>query len=133
MLCLPAVRLPRLARQSAHARVLSSASPAPLPVRARPPAPTHVYARQSPGGEVTARRAVPAGIARPPYAASGAPPRSYPPVTIHNAAGMAAMRAAGAAASALLSFACAAAAPGVTTDELDAAVHEHCVQPPALT
>ena len=83
--------------------------------------------RAASGRPPSSLRPVPADILRPPYALTGRPPRVYPPVSVHGAAGVSKMRAACDAARELLAFACERAVPGVTTDELDAAVHAHCV------
>ena len=77
-------------------------------------------------GRLSAPRAVPAGIARPDYAASGEPgpwtePLVRPPDVIER------MRRACRAAAEVLAAVGAAGAPGVTTDQLDALAHEECV------
>ena len=77
-------------------------------------------------GRLSPPRAVPAGIARPDYAASGEPgpwtePLVRPPDVIER------MRRACRAAAEVLAAVGAAVAPGVTTDQLDALAHEECV------
>jgi methionyl aminopeptidase len=75
-------------------------------------------------GALSPPRAVPPAIARPPYAVPGGDvPREYPPPTVHGAAGRDAMRRAGAVAASVLARAGELVRAGVTTDELDAAVH----------
>src|SRR5918995_5462757 len=74
-------------------------------------------------GTVSPMRPVPAHIERPPYAETGVPvqwdePRVKSPETI------ARMRRAGAVAAEILRLAGEALRPGLTTDELDAYVHE---------
>ena len=64
---------------------------------------------------------VPPGIKKPPYADSG----DFPPMEerpqVHDAAGIAKMRAAGRLAARVLDFAGTLVRPGVTTDEIDKA------------
>ena len=91
---------------------------------ARLPAPAAAAAAPPPRRGL---RSVPSDIERPPYAVSGRPPRAYPPVSVHGPAGVARMRDACAAARDLLSFAVSRATAGSTTDEIDEAVHAHCV------
>lgn len=78
-------------------------------------------------GRVSPRRAVPEGIGRPDYADTGHPGREadpgvQPPEVID------AMRRIGRIAGEVLDTAAAAIAPGVTTDEIDALVHEECLR-----
>jgi methionyl aminopeptidase len=78
-------------------------------------------------GVVSPRRPVPEHIARPPYADTGVvtrwpEPRVKTPETIEK------MRHAGAVAAEVLRLAGAMVAPGVTTDEIDAYVHELCIE-----
>ncbi|KAF8072774.1 MAP1D [Scenedesmus sp. PABB004] len=81
---------------------------------------------------VSPERAVPPHIARPPYALGGAVQGglqcglSRRP-EVHDAEGVAAMRAAGRLAARALRLAGALVAPGVSTDAIDAAVHEYVV------
>ena len=77
-------------------------------------------------GEVSPMRAVPEGIARPPYADSGVPvrgpePRVKSPETIER------MRVAGATAAEVLRLAGEMVRPGITTDEIDVYVHQLCI------
>lgn len=58
-------------------------------------------------------------------AASGA--AQLPPAEVHDAAGVAAMRAACRTAAEVLNFAGSLVRPGVTTEEIDRVVHEACV------
>lgn len=72
-------------------------------------------------------RTVPAGIGRPSYADSGRAPPWDPRPQLHDAAGVERMRAAGRLAKEVLDMAGRMAAPGVTTEDIDAAVHEMVV------
>ena len=77
---------------------------------------------------VSARLPVPAHIERPPYVDAGKDADTYSDSEqSHDAAGVAAMRAAGALAARVLDAAGAMVAPGVTTDEIDRFVHEMVV------
>jgi methionyl aminopeptidase len=74
-------------------------------------------------GRISPMRTVPEHIVRPDYAASGTPvrraePRVKSPDVIER------MRRAGRAAAEVLEIGAAAVAPGVTTDEIDAIVHQ---------
>ena len=73
-------------------------------------------------GSVTPMRAVPDHIARPDYVGTGriGTDRGF---QINDADGAARMRHAGQVAAEVLTRTCAAAQPGVTTDELDAVAH----------
>jgi len=78
-------------------------------------------------GEVSPMRTVPASIARPPYADDGTPirraePRVKSPEVIER------MRHAGHVAAEVLRLAGETVRPGITTDEIDAYVHELCVE-----
>ncbi|NYJ74376.1 type I methionyl aminopeptidase [Allobranchiibius huperziae] len=75
-------------------------------------------------GRVGPRRAVPAGIARPEYVDRPAP-APFTGSEVKDAATIEAMRVAGRIAAGALQAAGAAAAPGVTTDELDRIGHEY--------
>ena len=66
---------------------------------------------------------MPADIPRPPYAESGDAPRRAEEV-VKDAATIERMRRAGHAAAEVLAIGAAAIAPGVTTDEIDAIVHD---------
>lgn len=72
-------------------------------------------------------RSVPEGIARPSYAATGEPPADSRRWQIHDAAGIEKMRRAGALAGAALEEAERCVGVGVTTDEIDAHVHDWIV------
>ena len=74
-------------------------------------------------GTVSPMRPVPPGIPRPPYAASGEPPPGRE-AAVKSPEVIARMRVAGRIAAEILREAGALVAPGVTTDEIDAAVHE---------
>ncbi len=77
-------------------------------------------------GLVGPPRTVPAGIARPPYALSGEPGPSVSDV-VRTPDEIDAMRRAGAAAAEVLLIAGSLVAPGVTTDSIDARVHEEAL------
>jgi methionyl aminopeptidase len=78
-------------------------------------------------GHVGAGRAVPASIARPPYAATGRPlPRTEPLVKSPDVVER--MRRAGRLAAEVLAETGAAVRPGITTDELDAICHDATVR-----
>lgn len=74
--------------------------------------------------QVAPQAAVPAHIAKPPYADTGALPEWIDEPQIHDAEGIAKMRAAGQLAAKVLEYAGTLAKPGVTTDEIDKAVHQ---------
>ncbi|MCY3635419.1 MAG: type I methionyl aminopeptidase [bacterium] len=78
-------------------------------------------------GLVGPRRRVPSHIERPPYARSGEPghPKSS---AVRSAAEIEAMRKAGQMAAEVLLFAGKLVSPGVTTDSIDAQVHEEIVR-----
>ena len=77
-------------------------------------------------GLVGPRRTVPAGINRPPYALTGEPGPSVSDV-VRTPDEIDAMRRAGAAAAEVLLIAGSLVAPGVTTDSIDARVHEEAL------
>jgi len=77
-------------------------------------------------GLVGPRRTVPATIARPPYAMSGEPGPSVSDV-VRTSDEIAAMHRAGTAAAEVLIIAGSLVAPGVTTDAIDARVHDEIV------
>lgn len=72
-------------------------------------------------------RTVPSGVDRPPYALSGDPGPSVSEL-IRSDAEIDAMRLAGAHAAEVLMIAGGKVAPGITTDEIDAVVHEEIVR-----
>ena len=77
-------------------------------------------------GRLSPMRTVPAEIPRPPYAESGEVIPWDEPM-VKPADMIARMRVAGRAAAQVLQAAGAIIRPGVTTDELDARVHEECI------
>jgi methionyl aminopeptidase len=77
-------------------------------------------------GRQSPLRTVPPEIVRPPYA--DAPLSRRPESRVKSADVIERMRRAGKAAAAILAEGGAAVAPGVTTDELDAIVHEACIR-----
>ena len=52
----------------------------------------------------------------------------FPPPQIHDSNGVRLMRAAGAVAADVLTFAGSLVVPGITTDEIDRLVHDYCVR-----
>jgi methionyl aminopeptidase len=77
---------------------------------------------------VSPRRDVPGYIPRPAYALTGeGSPTPYQPPPVQDAAGIAAMRTAGAHARDALAYVGELVAPGMTTDYLDAKLHEFIV------
>ncbi len=78
-------------------------------------------------GLVSPMRAVPREIARPPYAASGEPGPSTSSAT-RTADEIERMRRSGAIAAEVLLFAVDHVEPGITTDKLDAFVHDEIVR-----
>ena len=78
-------------------------------------------------GLVGPRRRVPGHIERPPYARTGEPGPAVSPV-VRSREEIEAMRRAGQMAAEVLLFAGKLVAPGVTTDSVDAQVHEEIVR-----
>ena len=78
-------------------------------------------------GKVSPRRIVPSEIARPPYADSGEVKR-WNESAVKSPEIIAKMRHAGAVAAEVLRLAGAAVQPGMTTDAIDAIVHDLCIQ-----
>ena len=78
-------------------------------------------------GLVGPRRRVPRHIERPPYARTGEPGPAVSPM-VRSAAEIEAMRRAGQVAAEVLLFAGKSVAPGVTTDSIDAEVHDEIVR-----
>jgi methionyl aminopeptidase len=77
--------------------------------------------------EISPMRSVPAGIARPPYAETGIPPRWNEPM-VKTPDLIERMRRAGALAADVLRRAGEQVAPGVTTDAIDVFVHELTIE-----
>ncbi len=78
-------------------------------------------------GTVSPRREVPTHIARPPYAETGEVNR-WNESAIKSADVIARMRVAGAIAAEVLRLAGQVLKPGITTDEIDAYVHQLCIE-----
>lgn len=78
-------------------------------------------------GRLSPPRPVPASIERPPYAQTGEPVR-VPESPVRSPEIIARMRRTGREAAQILRTVADAAAPGVTTDDLDALCHEECVR-----
>ncbi|MEY2580823.1 MAG: methionyl aminopeptidase [Ilumatobacteraceae bacterium] len=78
-------------------------------------------------GVVSARRAVPAHIARPPYADNGVPVR-WAESRVKSPEILERMRHAGKVAAEVLRLAGDMVAVGVTTDEIDVYVHDLCIE-----
>lgn len=77
-------------------------------------------------GTVSARRAVPADIARPPYVGKTAPPE-YSGDNTYSEEEIAKIRAAGRIAARALDAVEAAIRPGITTEEIDRIAHEYVI------
>ena len=84
-------------------------------------------ARRVRAGLISPPREVPAAIPRPPYLFTGGQPTPGSPAP-KSPETLDRMRRAGRAAAEILAMAGAAVRPGVTTDELDALVHNECVR-----
>jgi methionyl aminopeptidase len=78
-------------------------------------------------GRVSPERSVPHHVTRPDYVADGQVGTNRD-AQIHDADGVGRMRHAGRVAAEVLARTCAAVAPGVTTDELDAVAHATYVE-----
>jgi methionyl aminopeptidase len=78
-------------------------------------------------GEISPRRAVPERIVRPPYADTGHPQR-WPESRVKSPEVIERMREAGRLAGEVLKLAGEMVAPGVVTDDIDAYVHELCLE-----
>ncbi len=78
-------------------------------------------------GLVSPVRPVPVHIPRPPYAESGVPDKRSESL-VRSADVIDRMRRTGAAAGEVLRLAGEAVRPGITTDEIDALVHELCIE-----
>jgi methionyl aminopeptidase len=78
-------------------------------------------------GRLSPTRPVPQGIDLPSYAVSGEPDEWDEPL-VKDADVLERMRRTGRAAAEILRAAAALVAPGVTTDELDAFVHDECIR-----
>lgn len=78
-------------------------------------------------GRLSPTRPVPAGIELPSYATTGEPDEWDEPL-VKDADVLERMRRTGQAAADILRAAAALVAPGVTTDQLDAFVHEECIR-----
>lgn len=83
----------------------------------------HKHARLYPG-KVSPRLAVPEHILKPPYVNSRYVPEVASGSQIHDAEGIACMRDSGQLAARVLEYAGTLVKPGVTTDEIDKAVHK---------
>ncbi|KAL3943636.1 MAG: hypothetical protein SGBAC_002304 [Bacillariaceae sp.] len=79
---------------------------------------------------LSATKRVPGNIVRPPYADTGEVPYSLFPnrILLHDAASVKKMSRAARLARQVLDYACTLAKPGVTTDEIDIAVHEEIIR-----
>ncbi|GMH06417.1 hypothetical protein Nepgr_008257 [Nepenthes gracilis] len=75
-------------------------------------------------GKVSPRRPVPAHIPRPPYVNSRKPPGIASGPEVHDESGIECMRASGRLAAQVLEYAGTLVKPGITTDEIDEAVHQ---------
>ncbi|KAI9166126.1 hypothetical protein LWI28_026675 [Acer negundo] len=75
-------------------------------------------------GKVSPYRSVPDHILRPPYVNSRQPPGIASGPEVHDEKGIECMRASGRLAAQVLEYAGTLVKPGVTTDEIDQAVHQ---------
>ncbi|CAI5509319.1 unnamed protein product [Closterium sp. Naga37s-1] len=106
---------------------VESCPKAPLIPRQRPPAESRPKAPLR-RGKLSPMRAVPPHIPRPPYADSGiSPPFTMEP-QVHGEEGQRRMREAGQLAARVRDHAGTLVKPGVTTDEIDRAVHEMIIE-----
>mmetsp|Transcript_14020 Transcript_14020/g.48281 ORF Transcript_14020/g.48281 Transcript_14020/m.48281 type:complete len:350 (+) Transcript_14020:155-1204(+) len=78
-------------------------------------------------GVVSPKRHVPEEIVRPPYAASGINPPFTDDLAVHDAAGVAKMRASCGLAARVLDMVAGIIEPGITTDYIDQKVHDMIV------
>ncbi|GAB2279670.1 Methionine aminopeptidase 1D, chloroplastic/mitochondrial [Dionaea muscipula] len=79
-------------------------------------------------GKVSPCRPVPNHIPRPPYVGSGKPPGIATRPEVHDAKGIECMRASGKLAAQVLEYAGTLVKPGLTTDEIDEAVHQMIIE-----
>ncbi|KAI8535260.1 hypothetical protein RHMOL_Rhmol10G0160000 [Rhododendron molle] len=75
-------------------------------------------------GKVSPRRPVPSNIPQPPYVKSRKPPGIVSGPEVHDETGIDCMRASGRLAAQVLEYAGSLVKPGITTDEIDQAVHQ---------
>ncbi|CAI6003266.1 unnamed protein product [Closterium sp. NIES-64] len=107
-------------KKSGFAQLLSKGMSGP-PAESRPKVPLK-------RGKLSPMRAVPPHIPRPPYADSGiSPPFTMEP-QVHGEEGQRRMREAGQLAARVRDHAGTLVKPGVTTDEIDRAVHEMIIE-----
>ncbi|CAL5187904.1 unnamed protein product [Lathyrus oleraceus] len=78
-------------------------------------------------GIVSPRRKVPKEITKPPYVKSRVPPGIASEPEVHDENGIECMRASGRLAAQVLQYAGSLVKPGITTDEIDEAVHQMIV------
>ncbi|XP_014521194.1 methionine aminopeptidase 1D, chloroplastic/mitochondrial [Vigna radiata var. radiata] len=78
-------------------------------------------------GKVSPRRQVPKNIPRPPYVNSMIPAGLVSGPQVHDKKGIECMRASGRLAAQVLQYAGTLVKPGITTDEIDEAVHQMIV------
>lgn len=79
-------------------------------------------------GKVSPRRPVPEHIQRPPYVNSNKPPGIASGPEVHDEIGIEKMRASGKLAAQVLQYAGTLVKPGITTDEIDKAVHQMIIE-----
>ncbi|KAJ7952875.1 Methionine aminopeptidase [Quillaja saponaria] len=75
-------------------------------------------------GKISPRRPVPDHISKPPYVKSKTPPGLVSGPEVHDEQGIECMRASGRLAAQVLQYAGTLVKPGITTDEIDQAVHQ---------
>lgn len=78
--------------------------------------------------KISPKLPIPASIQKPPYADSGAFPPWSDSIQKHDTEGQKRMRASGRLAAEVLEYAGTLVRPGVTTDEIDKAVHQMCIE-----
>ncbi|CAK8539747.1 unnamed protein product [Lathyrus sativus] len=78
-------------------------------------------------GIISPRRKVPEEITKPPYVKSRVPPGIASEPEVHDEKGIECMRASGRLAAQVLQYAGSLVKPGITTDEIDEAVHQMIV------
>lgn len=79
-------------------------------------------------GRISPTRTVPDHIVRPPYAGTGIVPPMGPEWYVHDAAGVRAMRRACGLTARVLDYAASLVGVGITTDELDRAIHSKIIE-----
>ncbi|CAK9167137.1 unnamed protein product [Ilex paraguariensis] len=79
-------------------------------------------------GKLSPRRPVPDNIPKPPYVSTRQPPGIAKGPQVHDEKGIDCMRASGNLAAQVLQYAGSLVQPGITTDEIDQAVHQMIIE-----